>query len=541
MATKVLILAEKESVAKKIASAIGKAKKEKDHYHAEGNGFIADVYYLFGHILETDVNETLKAAGYPKTFPVYPSFFKLKVRSGRGKLFKAIKEALERAKKGDYDFVINAGDPDREGEILVREVLDYLKVPKEKVKRMWWNSETKKELLRALKEAKPLVEYDHLAVAGEMRKVADFWLGINGSIALQKRTGNKNLSIGRVQTPVLKLIVERDLEIENFKPEKYYVIKAFCEKEGKEFVSLYQHGEKLFKDERKAKEVLNALKKTPYLTVVKVEKKLKKQPPPSLPKLSDVQQEAGKYGFTAKETLSVVQKLYESEIVTYPRTDSRFLSQKDETVVVESLKALGKEEFIPLLKDAKVRKRMFNDKDVERAGHHAIIPLKPLPKGSSKAEKAIYGIILKRFLAQFYPEYEYEQTAVLLRVPETEYLFKATGKVDKKLGWKELYKAAKGGEEEKQEGKLPELAEGEKVRKTKEALEEKWTEPPKRYTSARLIKVMEKLGLGTQATRHSYEEILIKRGYVRRGKGGVLRSTEAGRKLIEGLRGLGLK
>ena len=395
---KILVIAEKDSLAKKIATAIGNYKKLKDHYHAEGNGFIADIYYTFGHILEADTEKTLKENGYPDNFPVFPKYLKLKVKDKRGTLFKAIKQKIEEAKQGKYDRIVNAGDPDREGETLVREVLNALRVPKEICYRIWFDSETPKELLRALKQMKPISNYDHLAVAGESRKVGDWWTGINCSIALQNKTGNRKLSLGRVQTPVLRLIVERDLEIENFKPEKYFVIKTFCEKDNIKFTAVYQNPNKERLKERQAKIIIDELKKANTLKVVSVDKQLKRKSPPTLPRLSDIQGEAGRFGFTSKKTLQIIQKLYENEILSYPRTDSRYLATNDREKVIESLRELEREDLIPKLSDSKVQKRIFNDKDVQRAGHHAIIPLKPLPENASKEEKIIYRLILNRFL-----------------------------------------------------------------------------------------------------------------------------------------------
>jgi len=537
---KVLIIAEKDSLAKKIANAIGKAKKEKDHYHAEGNGFVADVYYTFGHILEASVGESMKRAGYPERFPAFPDTLVLTPKKERKGLYLAIKKALERAKKGEYDYVVSAGDPDREGEILIREVLEDVKFPKSKVRRMWFDSETAKELLRALKEAKPLSEFDPLATAGELRKIGDFWVGINASIGLQRKTGNKNLSLGRVQTPVLRLIVERDLEIENFKPEKYFVIKAQLEKDGKQFWSVYQTKERLT-DEKRARALFQIVKESQTFVVKDIQKKKKAVRPPHLPKLSDLQKEAGrKYGYSAKKVLSIVQSLYEAEVLTYPRTDSQYLATHDEEKVYEGLKALGREDLAGKVKEEWFRKRVFNDKDVQRAGHHAIIPIAPLPKNATEEQRKIYNLVAKRFLSQFYPNYTYEETTVVLTPEGRKEEFVAKGKVELNAGWKELYRGEQTKEKDEEESTaLPPLEKGEPVKKIGQRIEEKWTQPPPRYTSASLIAVMEKLGLGEQSTRHTYEEVLKKRGYIEERQGKLI-STERGRKLIESIKNLEL-
>jgi len=530
---KLLIIAEKKSVAEKIAKAVGRASFKKDHYEAKGNGLEADVYYVFGHILRVDIDRTFTDGRLPQ----FPEKLSLSPVSGRKSLYSSLKKALEKAKKGEYDRVVVATDPDREGEAIARELLEYTKVPKNLCWRMWWNSETVEALRKAIREMKPLSEYDHLAVAGKGRMIGDLWLGINCSRALQRTAGNNRLSIGRVQTPVLKMIVDRQKEIENFRPEKYYVLSALCEKDGRKFTATYQ--EKL-KDKEKAEQLYGKLKGAPYLVVSKVETKRKRKSPPSLPRLSDLQSEAGKYGFSAERTLAVVQKLYEAGIVTYPRTDSRYLAEADETEVVQGLEKIGRPELARLLKDKKVRKRIFNTKDVERAGHHAIIPINSLPAGISREEKIIYNLILRRFLANFLPDYEYDETTVLLEAPGIPGKFKAKGKVDVVLGWRELYQKEKTEqkEEEEQEQSLPHLEKGEQVRKLKETLQEKETKPPSPYTSATLIKAMEKLNLGTQATRHTFEKVLLARGYITRDRKNRLYPTEAGRKLIETIESL---
>jgi len=517
----IVVLAEKKSLAEKIAKALGKAVFKKDHYEVAFGKEKVLVYYLFGHLLKTDVSKSLGGE-----FPSFPSRLSLAPDGKRKSLFFSVKKALEEVKKSGGK-VYCAGDPDREGELLVREVLNYCKVPKSICYRMWWNSETKEELKRAFLEAKPLSHYDHLFTAGRSRQLGDFWLGINCSKALQRKTSVYNLSLGRVQTPVLKLIADREEEIENFKPEKYFVVLAVLEKDNVKFKAVYKTKD-LLKDKELAESVFKALKEADRLKVVKVQKKKRKVSPPKLPKLSDLQKEVGrKLGLTAKEVLSIVQSLYEREILSYPRTDSNYLSTKDEELVVNFLKQVGRNDLIPAIDE--YSSRIFNDKDVERAGHHAIIPLKPADN-LSKKEQAVYDAVVKRLLANLHPEAVVEKTVVHLQVDGKDYLFETVGEVVVNRGWYEVY-------DKTADGPLPQLTEGEKVKKLSQKLEEKETQPPPRYTSASLIAKMEKLGLGTQATRHTYEEVLIKRGYVER-RGGKLYLTENGRKLTEAVREL---
>jgi len=515
----IVVLAEKKSLAKKIAKALGTPTFKKDHYEVAFGKEKVLVYYLFGHLLKTDVDRSLGGK-----FPSFPSYLSLSPDAKRKSLFFSVKKALEEVKKSGGK-VYCAGDPDREGELLVREVLNYCKVPKSICYRMWWNSETGKELKRAFLQAKPLSFYDHLYAAGKSRQLGDFWLGINCSKALQNKTGVQSLSLGRVQTPVLKIVADREEEIEKFKPEKYFVVSALLEKDRKKFKAVYKTKD-LLKDKNLAESVFRALKETDNLTVVKVQKKQRKVPPPKLPKLSDLQREVGrKLGLTAKEVLSIVQSLYEKGILSYPRTDSNYLSTKDRELLVNFLKEIGRRDLIPAID--KYSSRIFNDKDVERAGHHAIIPISSLKgaKKLSKREQFVYDTVAKRVLSNLYPDAIVEKTLVYLKVEGKDYLFETEGEVVISKGWYEVY-------DKTVESPLPELKEGEKVKKLSQMLEEKETQPPPRYTSASLIAKMEKLGLGTQATRHTFEETLIKRGYVER-RGGKLYLTENGRKLME--------
>ena len=543
---KILVLAEKKTLAEKIAKGIalggGKVSSKKDHYEVTGilNGeeVKADVYYLFGHALKIDIE-----GSFGEGFPKFPEYFKrVPVRPS---LWKAIKEALNRAKKGEYDFVVEAGDPDREGELLVREVLESVKFPFSKVKRAWWNSETPKALKEAFENLKDAKEFDSLYLAGKLRQLGDAWTGINLSRKLHSLTGNRNLSVGRVQTPVLALIVKRDREIENFKPEKFYELYAKCSALGKNFTMKFKER---IKEETRAKAVREvSLENRPFV-VVKVEKKRKKQRPPKLPKLSDVQYYVGKkLKMSAEQVLSVVQGLYERGILSYPRTDSNFLADKDRVLVEKALTFLGKPELKKALNDKDVQKFIFNTKDVEKKGHHAIIPLEPLPEDATKAERIVYDFIAKRLLANLMGYFVYDETVIEATPQGKEKLiYRVVGKKPVVLGWKEVYSSIEAEEksqansgnktqEDDTDQMLPSLKEGDRIDVENVLIKEGVTQPPPRYTSATLIKAMEKLGLGTQATRHRFEEVLVKRGYVEKTKDGKLISTEEGRKFIDSL------
>ena len=428
-----IVLAEKDSLAAAVARAFGRYAKKGAFYEAENpNIGRARIYFTFGHILQTDVKRTLEKAGCDN-IPCFPDRFVLTPSQGRAKLFKTIYDEL---KKGKYDAVIHAGDPDREGELLIREVLNYAQV-KKPIYRLWFNSLTKEELYRALTNLKPASDYDKLYSAATARQMADFWIGINGSNALQRKLGSGNHSVGRVQTPVLKLIYDRDKEIENFKPEVYYTLKIKLEKDGTVFWAEHFDPSKKEKQNWLTKELadkyLVIVSKAKTAIVKDVKKEEKQQYPPKLPKLSDMQVEAGrKLKIKANQVLAVIQGLYERGVVSYPRTDSNYLSTNDRQVVERILDRLGR----PDLK-AKIPNRMFNDKDVAEAGHHAIIPLDKLDQAENRLEKEIYEMIKNRFLAQFYPPYRYEKTTAVFECGGL--LFKAEGKREIDKGWKVLY------------------------------------------------------------------------------------------------------
>ncbi len=515
-----LILAEKNSLAQSIAKAFAGHQHKNGYYEASDPAIgTAKIYYTFGHILETDVKETLAKAGYNYSIPIFPKLFVMAPRDNRKTLFKQIASAI---KKNDYTAIINAGDPDREGELLIREVLNYAKTDKPKY-RLWFNSTQKTELRRALQDLKPMSEYDHLYAAALGRQYADFYIGINGSIGLQKKTGSGNQSIGRVQTPVLKLIVERDLKIEHFKPVTYFILKIECKKD-RSFRAEYidtnrkENVNRLSKEE--ADNLFEEIKSESFADVLSIKKEHRKQLPPKLPKLSDMQIEAGTlFKYKADKVLQIIQGLYEKGIVSYPRTDSSYLSANDKSVVIKSLNRLGRTDLTH-----SIPSRIFNDKDVAEAGHHAIIPLDKLPDNITREETQVYKLIERRFIAQFYRLYEYETTVVILGIGE--HRFKAAGKVDKILGWKQLYREQESNDEQV----LPVMSEGEKIVKTDTKILQKQTKPPRCFTSASLIKKMSQLELGTQATRSNYEPLLVRRGYITSVK--EIHATELGKQLI---------
>lgn len=538
-----LIIAEKKTLAEDVAKAFKFRKFQSGWIEAEDPEIgKAKILWVFGHVLRIDVNETFKSAGYPEKFPVFPERLILTPEDKRKSLLKALGSEI---KKGSWKYVVNAGDPDREGELLVREVLGYFKVPENKVLRLWFNSQESEALRKALLAMRPASDYGHVYVAGLARQIGDLWFGINGSRALHRITNNYNLSIGRVQTPVLKLIVDRYFEVKNFKPEDYYVVWIEVEKEGKTARAAYLKKESGLVKKEEARKIFQAVKNEKTALVKEVEKKKHKKLPPNLYVLSSLIKDAGKFGFTAQKTLEVVQKLYEHyKCVSYPRTESCYLATADRPYVEKVLRRLGYEQFLSKIPDG-----IFNDEDVSEAGHHAIIPINKLPDNASKDERLIYDLILRRFIAQFYPAYEYELTKVIFECGGYE--FQAVGKVDLNLGWKSVYldlekkekeskkerelkEESENGESEEnvQEG-LPKFVKEEKVKKVEDGVEKRQTSPPPLYTSSTLVAEMKKKGLGTEATRSTFETLLLKRGYVYRDAKNKLYPTEKGMSLVE--------
>jgi len=274
-----------------------------------------------------------------------------------------------------------------------------------------------------------------------------------------------------------------------------------------------------------AQKIFEDLKRFNYGVIEKLQKEIKKEYPPKLHSLTSLQREANKlYGFSAKRTLEIAQKLYEDwKVISYPRTESHYLAESNMPLVVKVLKKLGREDLVSEV--PKVGKRVFDDSKL--TDHHAIIPLEPPPETLSPQEEKIYNLILRRFLGVFYPPYRYEVLKIYTRVGE-KYLFYTYLKRDLELGWKVLYNAKSENIE------FPELKEGEKVKKVDQKLEKRKTEPPPRYTEGTLLKEMEKLGLGTPATRAQIIETLKERGYISK-KGKVLIPTEKGIELIKKL------
>lgn len=526
-------IAEKPSVAKEIAEILG-AKTKKDGYF-EGNGY--QITWTFGHLCTLkepeDYHPDLKRWRL-EHLPILPPKFGIKEISNKGisKQLNVISRLVSNATE-----VINCGDAGQEGEVIQRWVLSYVKCTKP-VKRLWISSLTSEAIQEGFKTLKDSKNYDKLYAAGSSRAIGDWLLGINATRLYTLKFGqNKQvLSIGRVQTPTLALIVNRYLEIQNFKPENYWEIKTRY----KEVLFSARKGK--FYNQEEAAEFINKIKEHEF-TIVAFTKKKGKESPPKLFDLTSLQVECNKkFGFSADQTLKQVQALYEKKLVTYPRVDTCFLPNDMFPKIKGILESLDnyKELTNPLLSEPiRKSKLVFDDKKV--TDHHAIIPtnVKGYVGGT---EQQVYDLIVRRFLAAFYPDCIVSKTEVLGEAAEQE--FKATGKQILEEGWRKVYLEEKEDKDEKDPKKdqdddsdsnqlLPEFVEGEKGPHAPE-LAEKQTRPPKLHTEATLLRAMETAGkqvadeelrdlmkengIGRPSTRANIIETLFRRNYIAKEK-----------------------
>lgn len=566
----ILILCEKPSVAKDIAKGLSKNYQTRNGYFLLPESNIA-ITWAFGHLFTIDESIAPKNWTWD-TLPIFPERFKYVLLDDPGvkKQFRVIKDLLSKASK-----VIIATDAGEEGELIARLILHHAGWNNWQNTFRLWTSEalTPDVVSREIKyNLKLSSNYDSLFWSALARQHADWLVGINLSRAVtlqatsqtgDRKSENKRSevwSVGRVQTPTLYLIVKRTLEIENFKPEPYWMIKAKFEKNNTTFSAYMLNPSKLTselknsrtesvdyiaetnenagvevedKEENKeergkfglteefAKKVFETLKDVKYGVIKNVRTRLVKEKPPSLHSLTSLQREANKlYGFSATKTLNIAQKLYEErKCISYPRTESRFLAESSRPLVLKILHRLG---YDHLQKAAqKAGKEVFDDSKL--TDHHAIIPLAPLPENASPDEKKIYDLILRRFIGIFMPEYHYEVTEVWIDLKG--YIFYTKGKRDIQLGWRKLYK------EEAQESTLPPLKTGERLLKKDLSVEKRFTSPPPPYTEGSILKRMETLNLGTPATRNSIIDTLKLRQYVIL-QGKQLLATPKGKELV---------
>ena len=544
---KTLVLAEKPSVGRELARVLD-CKKSGNGY-LEGDKYI--VTWALGHLVtlaDPDVYDKKYEKWDMQDLPMLPQNMKLVVIPESRRQFQAVSSLM---KRGDVNELIIATDAGREGELVARWIM--MKAGwKGKTQRLWISSQTDKAIKDGFKNLKPAADYDNLFRSAQARSEADWLVGLNVTRALTCKY-NAQLSAGRVQTPTLALIVRREEEIRKFTPREYWGITAKLQG----FMSTWRDGGKNAQtfDRNKAEEILKKLQGKPAV-LTKVERQRKITPPPAAYDLTELQRDANKkYAYSAKETLSLMQSLYERhKLLTYPRTDSRYISQDVVATLPERLRSCMVDEYKPLAQEIyrnKPLKTKYLVNDAKVTDHHAIIPTEEQPQlyDLSGPERNIYDLVVRRFLAVLMAPYEYEEIRLTMTIGgET---FTAKGKRVLSQGWKAAYNRSFQLEEDEDEQaqNLPELSQGQKLKVESVALKPGKTSPPARYTEATLLSAMEHpsgqvsdqnlsrileetSGLGTPATRADIIEKLFSTFYVER-RGKELVPTSKGMQLVE--------
>ena len=570
---KTLVIAEKPSVARDIARVLGCSKKENGAL--EGNKYI--VTWALGHLV------TLKdPEDYDKKYkewnmavlPMMPEKLQIKVIPQTGKQYHAVTTQLARK---DVNEIVIATDAGREGELVARWILDKAHNQKP-CKRLWISSVTDRAIREGFANLKDAKEYDNLYRAAVSRAEADWLVGINATRALTCKY-NAQLSCGRVQTPTLALIVNRQLEIQNFVPKQYWELKtvyrdttfsAILRKSEEELVLEAEKQKEAIAAGKKPKKeeenrgidpitdrerglvLLDQIKNSPF-TVTDVTKKEGREAPLRLFDLTSLQVECNKkFAYSADETLKIIQSLYEKKVATYPRVDTTYLSDDIYPKCPGILKGLRDYETFtaPLTGTALLKsKKVFDNSKV--TDHHAIIPTGQHPQNLTDMERRVFDLIARRFIAVFYPDCKFATTTVLGEVESIE--FKATGKQILEPGWRIIFgiPSAQSQEEKEEKGEeenvLPAFVKGESGPHVPD-LYEKWTQPPRPYTEATLLRAMETAGklvdndelrdalkengIGRPSTRAAIIETLFKRNYIRKEKKNLI-ATPTGVELIQ--------
>lgn len=575
----IVCIAEKPSVAKEIADVLG-ARSRRDGYY-EGNGY--QVTWTFGHLCtlkEPHDYTPMWQRWSLSSLPMIPPRFGIKLIDDRGieKQFKIIEQLMRAA-----DMIVNCGDAGQEGELIQRWVMQKAQA-KCPVKRLWVSSLTEEAIREGFATLKDQSEYQSLYEAGLSRAIGDWLLGMNATrlYTLKYAKNRQVLSIGRVQTPTLAMIVKRHFEIENFVPQQYWTLKTLyrdttfnvilkkseeelmadiekqkekAEKKGVPFdvseafrkAEAANPGIEPITSEAQGAEIMERIKDAPF-TVTSVEKKDGKELPPPLFDLGLLQTECDrKYGIPIDVTLQTVQSLYEKKVTTYPRVDTTYLSDDIYPKCPNILRGLRDYQTLvaplagkPLLKSKKV----FDNKKV--TDHHAIIPTGVYPQGLTDIEKKVYDLIARRFIAVFYPECKFQTTTIYGESAEIP--FKASGRKIIDPGWKAVFQGESS--DEKEEKEITTFTKGESGPHLPELLE-KWTQPPKPYTEGTLVRAMEtagkfvddeelrdamkEQGIGRPATRAEIIKTLYKRNYIQKVKKNIT-ATQTGIELIATIR-----
>lgn len=540
----IVCIAEKPSVAKDIAKIIG-ANSSHDGY-MEGNGY--QVTWTFGHLCtlkEPDDYTPLWKRWSLASLPMIPPRFGIKLIEDQGikKQFSVIEKLMQNA-----DGIINCGDAGQEGELIQRWVMQKAQA-KCPVRRLWISSMTDEAIREGFRSLKPQDDYQPLYLAGLSRAIGDWILGMNATRLYTLKYGQNRqvLSIGRVQTPTLALIVNRQKEIDNFEPEPYWVLATiyrdttFTATKGK------------FTSKEEGEQAFATIEGKPF-TVTDVQKKRGTEAPPKLYDLTSLQVDCNKkHGMSADTTLKIIQTLYERKLTTYPRVDTQYLSDDIYPKCAGILNGIKGYEALtqPLRgKPLKKSKKVFDTAKV--TDHHAIIPTGVPAQNLTDMERHVYDLIAKRFIAVFYPDCKFSTTTVLGDVDGIE--FKVSGKQILEPGWRDVYakenntqQTADDNRQNDEERTLPDFRKGESGNHTP-TLTEKWTTPPKYYTEATLLRAMETAGkfvedeelrsalkengIGRPSSRAGIIETLFKRHYIRRERKNLV-ATATGIELID--------
>lgn len=539
----IVCIAEKPSVAKDIARILG-ATSSHDGY-MEGNGY--QVTWTFGHLCtlkEPDDYTPMWKRWSLSALPMIPQRFGIKLIDDKGiiKQFSVIEKLMQNA-----DGIINCGDAGQEGELIQRWVMQKAQA-KCPVKRLWISSMTDEAIREGFHTLKDQQEYQPLYLAGLSRAIGDWLLGMNATRLYTLKYGQNRqvLSIGRVQTPTLALIVNRQKEIDNFEPEPYWVLSTIYRD------TLFTATKGKFTSKEEGEQSFAKIADKPF-TVTDVQKKAGKEAPPHLYDLTSLQVDCNKkFSMSAETTLNVIQSLYEKKLTTYPRVDTQYLSDDIYPKCPATLKGLrGYEAFTqPLIgKPLPKSKKVFDTSKV--TDHHAIIPTGVPASNLTDLEQHVYDLVARRFISVFYPDCKFSTTTVMGKVDDVE--FKVSGKQINGPGWRVLY--AKDAQpvdsddkkNQDEERTLPAFTKGESGPHTP-TLTEKWTTPPKYYTEATLLRAMETAGkfvddeelraalkengIGRPSSRANIIETLFKRRYIKRERKNIV-ATPTGIELID--------
>lgn len=537
-----LFIAEKPNMGMEIANVLGNSVR-KTGYIEVGENIVT---WAFGHILEQlkpDEYDSKYKNWIASDLPIFPQW-KLKVSENCKTQFDIIKKLVHSA-----DEIVNAGDPDREGQLLIDEILDFIGNEKP-VKRLLLNALDTKSIQTALKNLRNNADFIGMKNSALARSRADWLVGMNlsraYSIAVRRAGYTEGVPIGRVQTPTMALVVRREAEIEGFKSITHYQLHVIWVYEEALIPSIWipnENNEGLDTENRILNskiiedllEHINEISNEKNAVVSFMEKKEKTELQRQPYSLSALQIEAGRrYGYSPQEVLDIMQQLYEKKLTTYPRSDCNFLpeSQFSEAFqILANLESLPIEGFSNLVKaaDLSIKSRAWNDEKI--SAHHAIIPttMRCSFKELTSKQQHLYYMVAQAYLAQFYPKHVYEATVLLIEFNNE--IFKATGKVIKILGWKSIYNKEKKSTEDNQENQsLPDISKGELLRYHSGNILEKMTKPPKRFTEADLVAAMKDIhkyvmdpnmkaqlksvqGIGTEATRAGIIEGLVKHNF----------------------------